>query len=146
VGAGDRVDPALRLGPLDYPEPLGGWEPLLEARGIELLTDDLYRPAIRREDARRLAGERREWERSSVEEARRRQESLEGLPLPAGIPALEHGSAMASLMANDPGYRTVAEEFGRPRPNFLAEELEAGARQQAAARAEAESKKARKDG
>jgi hypothetical protein len=40
---------------------------MLEAGGIELLTDDLYRPAIRREDARRLAEERREWERSSAE-------------------------------------------------------------------------------
>jgi hypothetical protein len=63
-----------------------------------------------------------------------------GLPLPAGIPALEHGSAMASIMANDPGCQSVGEEFGRPRPNFLAEELEAGARQQAAARAEAAKK------
>jgi hypothetical protein len=44
-------------------------------------------------------------------------------------------------MANDPGYQTVAEELGRPRPNFLAEALEEGARQQAAARAEAEAKK-----
>lgn len=62
-------------------------------------------------------------------------------PVPAGIPALEHGSAMESLMANDPGYQTPAEEFGRPRPNFLAEELEAGARQLAAAQAEAAAKK-----
>jgi hypothetical protein len=130
---------------LDYPEPLGGWETMLEARGIELFSDDLHRLSIAREDARALVEERREWERESAEKARRRQESLEGLPVPAGIPALEHGSAMESLMANDPGYQSVAEEFGRPRPNFLAEALEAGQRQQAAAQAEAESKKAARE-
>jgi hypothetical protein len=104
---------------------------MLEARGIELLTDDLYRPAIRREDARRLAEERREWERSSAEKARRLQESLEGLPVPAGLPSLEGGSPMAAIMAHDPSYRTPQAEFGRPSPRFLDEELEAGARQQA---------------
>jgi hypothetical protein len=35
---------------------------------------------------------------------------------------------------NDPGYQTVAEEFGRPRSNFLAEELAAGQRRQLAER------------
>jgi hypothetical protein len=130
---------------LDYPEPIGGWETMLETRGIELFSDDLHRPSIAREDARALVGERMQWERESAEKARRRQESLEALPVPAGIPALEHGSAMESLMANDPGYQSVAEEFGRPRPNFLAEALEAGQRQQAAARAEAESKKAARE-
>ena len=131
---------------LDHPEPLAGWEPLLQARGIELLTDDLYRPAIRREDARQLAEERREWERESAEKPNRLQESLEAPPVPVGFPALEDGSPLASIMAHDPGYETVAEEFGRPKPNFLAEELEAGARQLAAARAEAESRKAARDG
>lgn len=126
---------------LDYPEPIGGWETMLEARGIELLSDDLHRLSIAREDARALVEERREWERESAEKARRRQESLEALPVPAGIPALEHGSAMESLMAHDPCYQTVAEEFGRPKPNFLAEELEAGAQQQAAVRAKIEARK-----
>ena len=58
-----------------------------------------------------------------------------------GVQEIEDGSAMAVIMANDPGYQTAAEEFGRPKPNFLAEELEAGARQLAAARAEAEKAK-----
>jgi hypothetical protein len=138
--------PPLSVLSLDYPEPIGGWETMLEARGIELLTDDLHRLSIAREDARALVEERRQWESQSAEKARRRQESLEALPVPAGIPALEHGSALESLMANDPGYQTAAEEFGRiPKPNFLAEALEAGARQQAAAQAEAESKKAARE-
>jgi hypothetical protein len=45
-------------------------------------------------------------------------------------------------MAHDPSYRTPQAEFGRPSPRFLEEELEAGARQQAAAQAEAAAKKA----
>lgn len=138
---------ALSVLSLDHPEPIHGWEITLETREIELLEDDLYRPAIRREDARQLVEERREWERESTEKARRLQESLETPPLPAGVPALEDGSAMDSLMANDPGYQTVAEEFAqRPKPNFLAEELEAGARHQAAARAEVAAKKAAREG
>lgn len=91
---------------------------------------------------------RREWERSSAEKVRRRMESLEGPPIPAGIPALEHGSAMEALMARDPGYRSPQAEFGSiPKPNFLAEELEAGRRADAAARAEAEAaSRARREG
>jgi len=73
---------------LDHPEPLAGWEPLLQTRGIELLEDDLLRPAIRREDARRLAQERREWERES-EKARQLQSSLEAPTVPAGLPSVE---------------------------------------------------------
>ena len=142
---GSELIPLSHLA-LDHPEPLAGWEPLLQARGIELLTDDLLRSAIRREDARRLAEERREWERSSAEKAYQLKESLEGPSVTVGIPALEDGSAMESLMAHDPGYQTAAEEFGRPKPNFLAEELEVGARHLAAARAEAESRKSARDG
>jgi len=63
-------------------------------------------------------------------------------PLPAGYPALEGASPLATIMANDPSYRTPQAEFGRPPPRFLEEELEAGARQQAAAQAEAAAKKA----
>ena len=58
------------------------------------------------------------------------------VPVPAGVPALEHGSAMESLMTHDPGYLTPQAEFGgRERPNFLVEELEAGQRRQLAERA-----------
>jgi hypothetical protein len=130
---------------LDYPEPIGGWETMLEARGIELFSDDLHRLSIAREDARALVEERMQWERESAEKARRRQESLEGLPLPAGVPALENGSPMESLVSLDPGYLTPQAEFGRPAPRFLEEESEAGARQQAAIRAETEARKAARE-
>jgi hypothetical protein len=62
----------------------------------------------------------------------------------AGIPALEDGSALESIMANDPGYQTAAEEFGqRPKPDFSAELLEEGQRRQLAEPAIKERKKNR---
>jgi hypothetical protein len=126
---------------LDLTEPINGWELALLERGVEIVDDDLGRPCVRREVLGDLLREERErLARIAAESAARAAAAV--APLPAGIPALENGSAMASIMANDPGYQSVAEEFGRPRPNFLAEALEAGQRQQAAAQAEAESKKA----
>jgi hypothetical protein len=62
------------------------------------------------------------------------REDTGGKNSPGRIPGVAHGQRSR--------LQTVAEEFGRPRPNFLAEALEAGQRQQAAAQAEAESKKA----
>jgi hypothetical protein len=65
-----------------------------------------------------------------------------GLAAWRGLPVVEGASPFESLMNGDRSYMSPSEEFGgRPKPNFLAEELEAGARQQAAARAEAEAKK-----
>lgn len=126
------------------PEPVQGWQITLEARGIEVVEDDLLRPSIRREDARRLVQERREWERSSAEEARRRQESLEGPPVPAGIPAQEGSTPFEAMVAADASYASPQAEFGgRPRPRLLEEAIEAGARQQAAARAETAARKAK---
>jgi hypothetical protein len=132
---------------LDLNEPINGWEPALLERGAEILDDDLGRPCVRREVLGDLLREERErLARIEAESAARAAAAV--APVPAGIPALEHGSAMESLMANDPGYQTAAEEFGRiPKPNFLAEELEAGRRADAAARAEAEAaSRARREG
>jgi hypothetical protein len=58
-------------------------------------------------------------------------------PVLAGIPAREGLSAIETMMGQ-PSYTTPHAEFGRPKPDFLVEELEKGARQQAAARAHAE--------
>jgi hypothetical protein len=53
---------------LDLPEPpVGGWVAYLSGRGLEVLTDDIGRPAVSRADARQLFDEQRE------EEARRRE-------------------------------------------------------------------------
>jgi hypothetical protein len=71
---------------LDHLEPVGGWQPLLEARGIEMFEDDLLRPSITREAARRLVQERRRWELENAERTLRRLASFEAQPVPAGVP------------------------------------------------------------
>ncbi len=72
--------------------------------------------------------------------AERRQQQLENKKptpvVPAGIPAVDDQTAFEALAGSD-GYMTVAEEFGRPAPNFLAEELAQGARAEAERREKA---------
>ena len=58
-------------------------------------------------------------------------------PIPAGLPAVEGLSAFESLVAAG-GVVTPTQEFGRPKPNFVVEEIEAGRKQAAELRAEAE--------
>jgi hypothetical protein len=116
---------------LDVTEPIAGWELDLLERGVEIVDDDLGRPCVHRQ----VLGDLLREEREHLAKIAAEGAAVAVVPVPAGLPALEGGSAMASIMANDPGYQTVAEEFGRPKPNFLAEELEAGARQQLAERA-----------
>jgi hypothetical protein len=82
------------------------------------------------------------------EQSRRLQEAHKPSPVGRGVPALsDEASAFESLMTGDRSYVSPAEEFGgRPKPRFLQEELEAGARQQAAARAEVAARKAAREG
>ena len=118
---------------MDYDPPVGGWETL----GVEVVEDDLLRPAIRREDARKIVQERREQELRDAPHPAEVPASL----VAVGVPAIDGGTPVEALTSRDPAYKTPAEEFGgRPKPNFLEEELAAGARQLAAAKAEAERK------
>lgn len=122
---------------LDVTEPVAGWELDLFERGVEIVDDDFGRPCVRREVLGELLREERELL------ARIENESAaapERPPVAAGLPALRDGSPMAAVMAHDPAYVTPSAEFGFAKPDFLAAELEAGARHLAAARAEAESK------
>jgi hypothetical protein len=54
-----------------------------------------------------------------------------------GVPAGEGLSAFETMVAQ-PGYQTIEDELGRPKPNFLHEELAEGRRREAAVRAEQE--------
>ena len=125
----------LALIALEVDEPIGL---VADRLGEAVQLDDVGMRAVPVEVARRFLTERAEQTARMEEQALRLQEALEPSLVGGGVPALEDGSALASIMAADPAYATPQAEFGRPRPNFLAEELEAGARQQAAARAEAE--------
>lgn len=80
------------------------------------------------------------------DQARRLQEMAGSSPVVAGVPAVEGATPFESLMGSDRSYVSPSEEFGgRPKPRFLQEELEAGARQQAAARAQVPAKKAARE-
>jgi hypothetical protein len=117
---------------LDLDEPIEGWESFLAAKGIEVAEDHLGRPSVGRHILTRLLDEQRERETRLAEEAAAKAATLEQ-PVAVGVPAIEDGDAYASMMAA--GAVSPQQEFGAiPRPNFLAEELEAGARRQAAER------------
>jgi hypothetical protein len=114
---------------LDVAEPIGGWLEFFAKRNVIVMDDHLGRPSIPRYVLGALIAEHREREARLAE-----RPPPESTVVPAGVPALEGGSPYESMMAA--GGVSPAEEFGRPRPNFLEEELAAG-RRQAADRAEA---------
>jgi hypothetical protein len=127
----------LALIALEVDEPIGL---VADRLGEPVQLDDVGMRAVPVEVARRFLTERAEQTARMEEQALRLQEALEPSLVGGGVPAVEGGSPLASIMAADPDYVSPSAEFGHPKPNFLAEELEAGARQLAAARAEAESK------
>jgi hypothetical protein len=78
---------------LDLPEPPAGWTAYLNAKGVEVVDDDIGRPAVARADARMLIAEQREaeargrekaaeLERQAVEQDQQRRAQIWG-----GIPA-----------------------------------------------------------
>jgi hypothetical protein len=121
---------------LDVAEPLEGWVSFFAAKDIEVASDHLGRPSVGRHILARLLDEQRERRARLTEEAAQRAARMTA-PVPVGVPAVEGASALQSMMAA-PGYTSLHDELGRPKPNFLDEMLAQGRRQQAAARAERE--------
>jgi hypothetical protein len=116
---------------LDVDEPVSGWPVLFAERGIEVTNDHLGRPSVPRYVLGDLIDEQKKREARQAERPR-----PDRTPVPGGIPAArEDASALETLMSG-PGYTTVREEFGRPPPRFLEEQLAAGQQQAAAKRAE----------
>jgi hypothetical protein len=123
---------------LDIDEPLEGWPSFLAERRVQVFDDALGRPSISRHALRDLIDERREGEaRLAAEQAEKAAVAARRPPVAVGVPAIEGGSAIESMMAA-PGYTSLHAELGRPKPNFLDEMLAEGQRQQAAVRAESE--------
>ena len=95
---------------LDLSAPTTGWEPFLAVRGIGIVSDDVGRDAVSRDDARTLLAEKREGERrareaaaaaerQAVEADRVRRASIWG-----GIPAIDlppDVSAASAMFAAD---------------------------------------------
>lgn len=121
---------------LDVSEPIVGWMAFFEERYITVMDDSLGRPSVARYVLGDLIAEQREREARLAEQAAQMPAAA---LIPSGVPALEGASPYESMMAA--GRVSPLEEFGRPKPRFLEEELEAGARQAAAARAEAARRK-----
>jgi hypothetical protein len=117
---------------LDVSEPITGWQRFLEERYITVMDDSLGRPSVARHVLGDLIAEERAREARLVEEAAERAATLEQ-PVLAGVPALEDAGPYESMMAA--GSVSPAEEFGQwAKPRFLEEQLEEGARRQAAER------------
>ena len=101
---------------LDLPAPSTGWEAGLAARGIPVRLDDLGRPSITREAARRLFAEARESAARARESAARNDQMLElqRQTIPVGLSAVAIGfdpnPARAVVLAN-----LEAERDSRPR-------------------------------
>ncbi len=117
---------------LDVAEPVTGWSAYFEQKGIMVLADAAGRPSVSRHVLADLIDEQREREARLAEEAAANAATLKQ-PVPAGVPALENAGPYESMMAA--GRVSPAEEFGRwAKPRFLEEQLEEGARRQAAER------------
>jgi hypothetical protein len=117
---------------LDVSEPLVGWEAFFEERYITVMDDSLGRPSVARHVVADLLDEQRAREARLVEEAALNAVTLKQA-VPVGVPALENAGAYESMMAA--GSVSPSEEFGRwAKPRFLEEQLEEGARRQAAER------------
>jgi hypothetical protein len=128
--------PLSHLG-LDIDEPMSGWLAFFAERGVELVEDDLGRASVPRQVLGELLAERREREARLAEEWAEKAAAVGPTPVAGGVPAGEGLSAFETMVAQ-PGYQTIPDELGRPKPNFLDEELAEGRRREAAARAEQE--------
>lgn len=109
-------------------EPIGGWSAFFAERGIEVVEDDLGRVAIRREDARALVEERREWELKSEEEARQRQEEMarKAPPTTGGVPYPENadsGMSAYEVMRAAAGEEADPNRRVSPQEEFLMQRL-----------------------
>jgi hypothetical protein len=128
---------------LDLDPPLVGWEAYFASRNIEVAPDHLGRASVGRHILARLLDEQRDREARLAERAQ-----LEITPVPAGIPAVEGLTPLESIMTNDPGYQTVAQELGRGGRSVFEELLEgqlaAGRRHQAAERETTKRRKERR--
>jgi hypothetical protein len=109
--------------------------------------DDVGMRAVPVEVVRQfLAGRAEQTARMAAQTSRIQEQMAGSRPPPVGVPAIEGSTPLESLMTGDRSWVSPVEEFGgRPKPNFLQEELEQGARQQAAARAEIAARKAARE-
>ncbi len=129
-----RLVPISHLS-LDLDEPVVGWDQYLLAEGIDVQTDDCGRPSIARSVFGVMVREQASMQKLWAEQAALRAAELAAAerrtPLSAGVPAIDGLSTMETVMAA-PDYQSPRDEFGNPRVNWIAEQLEGDARRSAA--------------
>ncbi len=127
-----NVVPSEQLVPLsvlalDLPAPAEGWTGYLNSRGVAIVTDDLGRVAITRDDARRLFVEKREAEArgremaAEVERQAIEQDRQWRANLPSGMPWYEIPDGVLPVVA-----MTQAAHDARPRRATPLEEAFSG--------------------
>ena len=122
---GAELIPLALIG-LEVDEPI---ELVADRFGEAVQLDDIGMRSVPAEVARQFLADRAQTMARMQEQSRRLQEALYPSPVFSGVPALsDDASPFDSLVNGDPGWVSPAEEFGqRPKPNFLAEELEQSA-------------------
>ena len=135
------VSVPLSILQLDVDTPLGGWEPLFAELNIKTLTDHIGRRSVSAAAARQLLKAARRRDELFAEDLDRRTAELAAkypVPVAVGVPAVDGMTPYEAMVAAG-GIVTPEQEFGgRPKPRFLLDELEAGARAQAEERRLAE--------
>ncbi len=97
--------------------------------GDEITVDDVGMRAVSASATRRFFTERAEQKARQDEAARRCREEKAPQPKPApGVPAPEGAESGVEALMMSAGWESPTDEFGRPSPNFLEEELAAGRR------------------
>lgn len=133
VGDCCRLVPVAHLS-LDLSEPIRGWELFLAEQGVDVMIDDCGRPAIARSVFGAMVREQATMQKLQSERAALRAaedaQAAKKTPVSVGRPALEGaGSGLESMMMSDDWVSPRA-EFGRPKPNFLDDQLAEGQRLQ----------------
>jgi hypothetical protein len=133
----------LSLDPDVWPRrSVGEWARFLDG---EVFEDEFGRKAITAATARDIADEHRAQRAQMAADAERLAAELAARqpPAPKGVPAIEGLSSLETLMAQ-PTFVSLSDEFGRPRPNFLDDELAAGKRHVAEQQAKAKERAVKK--
>lgn len=109
---------------LDLDEPVGGWTAYLTGRGIPIVSDDIGRQAVSRDDAKQLFDERREAEvrkREMLAQQELRAELADRewrSQLPVGLPWYEIPDGVPPVVAMTQAARDEA-----PRKRSMVEDL-----------------------
>lgn len=124
---------------LETPVPIGGWLSYFAEHSTAVLVDPAGRPAISTLAVRKILRERKRQAELTAESHERLFAELDRMrPRGGGVPAVEGMTPFESMVAAG-GIITPEQEFGgRERPNWIRDELEAGARQRAEEKREAE--------